>query len=173
MELYRRVLEHVPATRPARPTAIKSLRIERPPVWPPTLLGNRRLPFDLYWCAMASCRCTAYEVSSGGDHVFSAYVVGSSFKFPFMANGDVQIGDCFTAPAYRGRGIYPAMVEIMFRERVVRPGAAGYLLIDATNEASKRGASKAGFMMVCHVRVVRRLGMLKVYVPEATDGVQV
>lgn len=172
MELHRRVLEHEPATRPASPPALESLRIVRRPVWPPTLLGNRRLPYDVYWCAMASCRCTAYEVFSGGDHVFSAYAVGMSFKFPFMVSGDVQIGDCFTAPAYRGLGIYPAMVETIFKEQVVRPGAAGYLLIDPANEASRRGASKASFTLVGHVRVVRRLGLLKVYVPETTADVQ-
>ncbi len=75
-------------------------------------------------------------------------VLGLTFAIP---EGERYLWDFFTAPQWRGRGIYPRFLQaILSREEDATRFWIGY---DAPNVASARGVAKAGFQVV--VEIVR------------------
>jgi RimJ/RimL family protein N-acetyltransferase len=58
---------------------------------------------------------------------------------------------CETSPEARGRGLYPAVLGHIARER--SDLAALYIACESENLASRRGIEKAGFAEIAHVTV--------------------
>ncbi|MCS7246448.1 MAG: GNAT family N-acetyltransferase [Thermomicrobium sp.] len=86
-----------------------------------------------------------------------------SFALP---PSDRYLWDFYTDPRWRGRGIYPLLLQtILHRER---DGERFWIGYDAPNVASARGIAKAGFRIV--VQIVRneenRLALVPVGPPE-------
>ena len=76
-----------------------------------------------------------------------------------MQSGDALIHYCETRPAWRGRGIYPWLLQ----EAVLRlkaPGARIWILSEPDNPASRRGILKAGFQPKGTLEVSACLGIL-------------
>ncbi len=68
-----------------------------------------------------------------------------------IPEGERYLWDFVTAPQWRGRGVYPRLLQaILVRERDAARFWIGY---DAPNVASARGVAKAGFQVV--VEIVR------------------
>ena len=131
--------------------------------WPPRF--GARVLVDLYWTMLAPGSGRVYELEHDGSIIFHAYVVQSVRKFPFMEPGDIQIGKCYTDPAYRGRGIYPwAVREIAKRELDVE-GRKAFMLVDPSNIPSLKGVAKAGFTEAGTAAVTFNLFVGKVYEP--------
>ena len=65
-----------------------------------------------------------------------------------LGPGDALISDCQVDACYRGRGIYPFMIQALSRQ--LQTAGANHVLIDTarTNVASIRGIEKAGFDLV-------------------------
>lgn len=66
-----------------------------------------------------------------------------------LGRGEALVHDCHVAPAWRGKGIYPAMV-IRLCENLASAKGPTRILVDAAsaNEASLKGLIKAGFTTV-------------------------
>jgi len=63
--------------------------------------------------------------------------------------GERYLWDFFTVPAWRGRGIYPRLLQaILGCEDTAQRFWIGY---DAPNVASARGIAKAGFQKICEI----------------------
>jgi RimJ/RimL family protein N-acetyltransferase len=75
-----------------------------------------------------------------------------------MARGDLQVGDSWTDPGYRGRGLALHAVRQVLA-RTACPGRVFWYVVNEENAASIRVAEKAGF--VHHATGVRtaRLGV--------------
>lgn len=41
----------------------------------------------------------------------SSFLIPKIFKFPFLNAKDYEIGPCYTVPEYRGKGIYPKVLD--------------------------------------------------------------
>jgi RimJ/RimL family protein N-acetyltransferase len=82
---------------------------------------------------------------SGKEVVHRAVVTPGYFRFPFMSKNDLQIGDVWTHPDHRGKGL----ATYSLREIGGRQWAEGrrfWYIVDVGNSASIRVAEKAGFV---------------------------
>ncbi len=89
--------------------------------------------------------------------IHTSYVMGRSFKFPFMKKGDIHIGPCQTDPEQRGKGIYKAVLRHITRQTVHK---TAYMIVAESNLPSIKGIEGVGF---CHIGTVERSRFLKVY----------
>ena len=96
------------------------------------------------WNLTTLGKVKVYAVYDGEKRIHTSYVVRGNEKFRFLRKKDIEIGPCWTHTEYRGRGIYPAVLRFIVKEELADAGMA-YMLIRETNEASQRGAAKAGF----------------------------
>jgi RimJ/RimL family protein N-acetyltransferase len=110
------------------------------------------MPFAIWW-VMHHLRIFSnrdygiFCVYAGGELVHRSVVSPRYFRFPFMAKDDLQIGDTWTHPAHRRRGIAAfAIQEIL--AACARPRRAVWYLTEADNIASIRAAEKLGFVKV-------------------------
>lgn len=86
-----------------------------------------------------------YYVQSGNDIIHTSYVIPACAKFPFMDRNDLEIGPCYTYPAFRGNGIYPKVLSEICRRRGNNTSSF-YMIVDETNLPSIKGIEKAGFV---------------------------
>lgn len=71
------------------------------------------------------------------------------------------IGDCFTPPQFRGRGLYPQVLRYIARDVALHGDARRvYVLVDPQNRESIRGIEKAGYRRLARLRGTRLLGQL-------------
>jgi RimJ/RimL family protein N-acetyltransferase len=69
------------------------------------------------------------------------------WRFPFLANGDFQIGDTWTDPEYRGKGLALFAVREIVR-MLAKPGRRIWYVVESRNYPSIRVVEKAGFDLV-------------------------
>jgi RimJ/RimL family protein N-acetyltransferase len=79
-------------------------------------------------------------------------------RFPFMGPDDLQIGDTWTHPDYRGRGLATLAIHETVR-RLGRPGRAFWYIVEPANVASVRTIERAGFARVAESVRTSRLGV--------------
>lgn len=82
------------------------------------------------------------------DHLAQRLIVTPRWwRFPFMGVDDLQIGDVWTAPSWRGQGV--ARAAIAEAERLAAAWANRlWYVTDGANEASVRLAESSGFTLV-------------------------
>lgn len=81
------------------------------------------------------------------------------FRFPFMAEGDLQIGGLWTEPRYRGLGLATYAVQAILRAET-SPNRVYWYVVADDNPPSIRVAEKNGFTMYGFAARVRRFGGL-------------
>jgi L-amino acid N-acyltransferase YncA len=74
-----------------------------------------------------------------------------------------MIGNCFTEPEARGRGLYPALLRAMCDELARRGHRRAIISCAPDNVASRRGIERAGFRLVHHLASVVLLSRLIVW----------
>lgn len=79
-------------------------------------------------------------------------------RFPFMAEGDLQIGDLWTDPDARGRGLARAAIAEALRSAGDGAGRLWYV-VDAANMPSVRLVESCGFALVGKGRRTRPCGI--------------
>lgn len=70
-----------------------------------------------------------------------------------MDDCDLQIGDTWTAPRYRGQGIALRSLRIILKTEY-QPGRRFWYVVDAHNSQSIRVAEKAGFEPVADGTII-------------------
>lgn len=86
--------------------------------------------------------------------VFPAY-----FRFPFMRQKDLQIGDTYTHPEYRGFGIATMALKDA-ADRLATDGRVIWYVVGENNHGSIRVAEKAGFRRAAYGTRRSRFGVL-------------
>ncbi len=165
IELWGRRLDEADLPRPALPAG---LTIER-------IAAGDRQSAPLVPClaeAMRPCPLAEIErrlAAGGRAHVVRAE--GSVVAYGWVSFTDEQIAelegpirvgpgeayiwDCATLPAWRGRGLYPALLRAVARELAAEGLGWVWIAAKADNAGSLRGFVKAGFRRIAHVRYVR------------------
>jgi GNAT superfamily N-acetyltransferase len=104
-----------------------------------------------------------------GHHAYVAYLDGAHVGYGWSATREADVGelgahlrlvdgyrylwDFFTLPDYRGRGLYPQLLQAILRRECAN---ASHFWIghDRENAASARGILRAGFRLVADVTVL-------------------
>ena len=94
-----------------------------------------------------------------GCIIHTSYVMGHSIKFPFMGKTDLHICPCYTAPAYRGNGIYRNVLRFIHNVKQHTYNRA-YMIVSENNLPSIKGIEAAGFK---RIGSVQRIKLLKRY----------
>jgi RimJ/RimL family protein N-acetyltransferase len=127
-------------------------------VWRPSWrrvrpLGVKGTPWVVWWCLHQLRLFGNREYSvvlvrdATGQVVHRASVFPPYLRFPFMAKEDVQLGDLWTAPQWRGKGLASSSLRYLVAERRTS-GRCFWYLTAPTNAASVRVAQRAGFRFV-------------------------
>lgn len=98
-----------------------------------------------------------YMLSSSGRVMHTSYVLPRCFKFPFLTKDDYCIGPCFTYPEFRGKGIYPAVLNQICQSENYPSDTVFYMVVSDTNTPSVRGIEKAGFEKCGRIKKTRIL----------------
>ena len=102
---------------------------------------------------------SAVQIYHGETLSHTSYVFPRFFRFPFMSQTDLQVGDTWTDPDHRGKGLAKAALSY------VASGAMGnsrtfWYLTEEDNVASVKTAEAVGFKLVGYGRKSPRLGNL-------------
>ena len=117
---------------------------------------------NLAWWAFTACSLFTdrrfFELTLWrDDHVAHRLFVTPRWpRFPFMAPGDLQVGEVWTDPERRGQGLARAGLAEAVRQA---DGARLWYLVEADNLPSIRLAEAAGFMPVGRGRRTRPFGL--------------
>lgn len=137
-------------------------------IWRPSLRrlvprGMSFLPYGAWWF-MHYLRLQdnqdygIFVVYEGERLLHYSGIFPGYFRFPFMARDDLQIGDTWTHPDHRGRGIAAfAIQKIIELER--KPGRRFWYVCSADNVSSIRAVEKAGFGCLGKGVRTRRFGL--------------
>ena len=90
--------------------------------------------------------------------VHQSVVFPPYFRFPFMGRGDLQIGDTWTLPSQRNRGLAVSAIENIVTA-CARPGRAFWYVVSEDNVASTKVMEKCTFELVGTGVRTKRFGL--------------
>jgi RimJ/RimL family protein N-acetyltransferase len=82
-----------------------------------------------------------------------------SFRFPFMGDRDLQIGDVWTDPAHRGRGLAAYGIQYAVERMQTDPSRTYWYVVGDDNLPSIRAAERAGLSRWGEATRTARLGL--------------
>ena len=133
-------------------------------------------PFGLWWLLhnagfFANRDYGILIVRLGGAVVHRSCVFAGDLRFPFMQKDDLQIGDVWTRPDCRGRGMAKRALSTILNLPQFRRRRFWYV-VEESNLPSIRAAEDAGFTLRGRGTKRRRLGLsvLGYYSIEAQDS---
>lgn len=137
-------------------------------LWRPTTLkigpnGVALLPFGI-WCAMHHFHLFAnqdyglYLIYDGHKLIHRSAITPRYFRFPFMGREDLQIGDTWTMPEYRGKGLASFAIQEIVKLHN-KPGRRFWYVVEENNISSIRAVEKAGFVKCGVGTRKKRIGM--------------
>jgi RimJ/RimL family protein N-acetyltransferase len=126
-------------------------------VWFPNLFrfkpnGLPAFPYGVWWAfhmlhVFANRDYSLLIIRCGDNVVHRSGITPRYFRFPFMAAEDIQIGDTWTDPKERGKGLATIALESILKARRQSRKTCWYV-VESDNAASIRSAEKAGFALV-------------------------
>ncbi len=135
-------------------------------IWRPGLLRFRPKGLPLYpflvWWAFHQLRLFANRdyavvlVHSQGQLVHRSVVTPGYFRFPFMGKRDLQVGDTWTHPAHRGKGLARIGLNAALQ---IGKGREYWYLVEEDNLPSIRVAERLGFRLAGVGLRASRLGL--------------
>lgn len=107
------------------------------------VINIKTIIFNIYWYLLTRGGYKVYLVKDLGKIVHISYVIPKCFKFTFLENNAVEAGPCITSKEYRGRGIYPYVLN-----KILKSHKDVYMIVDDSNVASINGIKKVGFKKI-------------------------
>jgi RimJ/RimL family protein N-acetyltransferase len=121
-------------------------------------------PIEIAWTAMHHLRifsnpCYAQIVAFKGDELAHRSTIFPRWmRYPFMASLDLQIGNTWTSPQYRGQGLATSAIRRAVTEFML-PRRAFWYIVAKDNESSIAAIERAGFERIGEGARVGRLGV--------------
>jgi RimJ/RimL family protein N-acetyltransferase len=97
-------------------------------------------------------------LSLHGRPVHRSCVFPSFFRFPFMARHDLQIGDTWTEPNHRGKGLATYAIQLVLAYPEFQ-GRRIWYVVHSSNAASICAAERAGFKKLGAATRTKRFGL--------------
>jgi RimJ/RimL family protein N-acetyltransferase len=125
--------------------------------------GLPLLPFGV-WTAMHYLQLFANReygvlvVYHEGRSVHRSALFPRYARFPFMAREDLQIGDVWTDPGHRNRGLASFAIQRLVQAKA-RRGRRIWYLVESGNAPSVRAVAKLGFVRAGTGTRTKRLGL--------------
>lgn len=129
--------------------------------WPTGVFASRANGF---WMALSIAGAfsrddlTVYAIHSGNRLLHRVLVTPRWYRFPFMARDDLQLGDLWTAPDHRGRGLARLAARAIHADFAQTCDKFWYL-VPADNVPSIRLVERMGYDFVGVGLRTRPLGM--------------
>ena len=126
-----------------------------------------------YLPLLANRECGAICVYFAEHLVHYSAFAPRYWRFPFMADNDLQIGNTWTDPSHRGRGLAGfALEKILVLKR--KPGRYFWYVVEAINRPSIRVVERAGFELAAEGSWQKPFGikLFGSYVPGSGIGAQ-
>ncbi|MGH9522538.1 MAG: GNAT family N-acetyltransferase [Terriglobales bacterium] len=111
--------------------------------------GTGLYPYAAFWLMhhahlFANADYSVFLIFYADKLVHQSAITPRDFRYPFMSRDDLQIGNVFTAPEHRGRGLSVAAIRSIVRTlRAER--RTFWWVTDETNAPSQRTVQRAGF----------------------------
>ena len=86
-------------------------------------------------------------ITRGAELVHYSVVLPYIGRIPGMANRDFEIGPCWTAPKYRGRGLFQFAIRRICSD-LAADGRAFWMICRPDNDPSKVAIQKSGFSLI-------------------------
>jgi len=83
--------------------------------------------------------------------------------------GEVYIWDCATAPRFRGKHLYSALLSYMIQELCAQGFCRAWIGADLENVASQRGMARAGFHHIADLALEHVLPIRHIWVEGLPD----
>lgn len=99
-----------------------------------------------------------FIIRRGDKVVHRSVVTPGYFRFPFMGARDIQVGDTWTDPQERGKGLATIALEHILATCSC-PQRNCWYIVEPENEASIRVVEKAGLTLAGYGIRTRRLGL--------------
>lgn len=93
------------------------------------------------------------------EHISWVYYAGNPNRLLKLGKNDAEIKYCLTLQKYRGRGIYPVVLQEIIQYLVQRGIKNTYICVKEDNVASIRGIEKAGFKFIKEIWLVKIMGI--------------
>jgi RimJ/RimL family protein N-acetyltransferase len=137
-------------------------------VWKPSVVevippGVPFIPFAVWW-SMHSLHIftnrdySLFLIYDNELIIHRSVITPRYFRFPFMGQDDLQIGDTWTAPEYRGKGLATFAIQriLEFHKKL---GRKFWYVVEESNSPSIRVVEKAGFKRIGEGERSKRFGM--------------
>lgn len=134
----------------------------RPSVKEVVPTGMRLLPWGVWWL-MHQCRLFGNEgyaqliIRHAGAIVHRSVVTPPYFRFPFMDKSDLQVGDTWTDPAHRNKGLAKRALNAIVASG--SPAQRFWYVVEGGNGSSIRVVESCGFRLVGRGRRISRFGL--------------
>ena len=123
----------------------------------------REMVFRFYISLLTFGKVKIYYVENDmGKIIHSSYLIRKNFKYPFLQKQDAVIGPCNTESSYRGKGIYPFVINYIANDN---PELNLYMFIREEKVPSINGVRKAGYELcseyISSTRILKRFYRIK------------
>ncbi|NDC39483.1 MAG: N-acetyltransferase [Proteobacteria bacterium] len=141
-----------------------SLQIWRPTLTEPFPRGMPGWQTAVIWLifqktgVFASRSYAIVLIRQGAKIVHRSYIFPAFFRFPFMADTDVQVGDTWTAPLWRGHGLARLALQ-QASNQAANEGRTIWYVSDELNASSTRVARSCGFQLYARGERTARWGL--------------
>ena len=101
---------------------------------------------------------TRFSITDKGVFVHESFLFTKLHVLRLFKKNGPAIGDCVTAVAYKGKSIYPFVINYIAKKALVENETSEvFILVTPENLSSIRGIEKAGFKLYSKVKAKRFL----------------
>jgi hypothetical protein len=98
-----------------------------------------------------------YSITEKGQTVHKSFVFEKLRLLRLIGKDGPAIGDCYTNEDYRGKAIYPFVINKIARDLLSSGVAEVFIIVGRDNHSSIRGIEKAGFHLHSEIKAKRFL----------------
>ena len=98
-----------------------------------------------------------YSISDGQTSIHTSFLYPTRRILSLLDKKGPVIGDCVTNPAFRGKSIYPYVINTVARDQIKSGVHEVFINVNPENASSIRGIEKAGFRFFAHIIAKRFL----------------
>lgn len=100
-----------------------------------------------------------YFIQDNGTFVHESYLFPKLHLLKLLDRKGPAIGQCVTSKQYRGKSIYPFVINKIARETLDSGHDEVFIVVNVDNIASIKGIEKAGFKKYAQISAVKRFGV--------------